>query len=56
VEKLFIGQIELGTSDSTPKDAAPKGAVRFNSDPKSGGPAGWVSLGGGAWSRFGTLG
>jgi hypothetical protein len=56
VEKLFIGQIELGTSDSTPKDAAPKGAVRFNSDPKSGGRAGWVSLGGGAWSRFGTLG
>lgn len=56
VEKLFLGQLELGSSASTPKDAAPKGSVRFNSDPKSGGPAGWVSLGGGAWSRFGTLG
>lgn len=56
VEKLFLGQLEVGSSDSTPKDAAPKGSVRFNSDPKSGGPAGWVSLGGGAWSRFGTLG
>lgn len=56
VEKLFLGQLEVGSSDSTPKDVAPKGSVRFNSDPKSGGPAGWVSLGGGAWSRFGTLG
>lgn len=56
IDKLFIGQVELGTSGGTPKDAAPKGSIRFNSDPKSGGPAGWVSLGGGAWSRFGTLG
>lgn len=56
VQKLFIGPMELGSSAGTPSDVAPKGAVRFNSDPKSGSAAGWVSLGGGAWSRFGTLG
>jgi hypothetical protein len=56
VQKLYIGQVELGTSDGTPNDTAPKGSVRFNSSPIPGGPAGWVSLGGGAWSRFGTLG
>jgi len=56
VQKLFIKQIEIGTSDGTPKDAATKGAVRFNNNPVPGGPAGWISLGGGAWSRFGTLG
>jgi hypothetical protein len=56
IQKLYINNVELGTSDSTPKDAATKGAVRFNNNPTPGGPAGWISLGGGAWSRFGTLG
>lgn len=56
VQKLFVGQVEFGTSDGTPNDSAPKGSVRFNNNPIPGGPAGWVSLGGGAWSRFGTLG
>jgi hypothetical protein len=56
IQKLYIGQVELGTSEATPNDSAPKGSVRFNSNPNPGGPAGWISLGGGAWSRFGTLG
>ena len=56
VNKLFLGAVEIGTDTGTPKDAAPKGSVRFNSNPGPGAPAGWVSLGGGAWSRFGTLG
>lgn len=56
INKLYVGTVELGTSDSTPKDAAPKGSVRFNTNPLPGAPAGWVSLGNGAWSRFGTLG
>jgi hypothetical protein len=56
VQKLYIRQIEVGISDGTPKDSAAKGAIRFNSNPVPGGPAGWISLGGGAWSRFGTLG
>jgi hypothetical protein len=55
VEKLFIGQIQLGTTDRTPGHDAPKGTVLFNSNPAPGQPAGWVSLGGAAWSRFGTL-
>jgi len=55
VQKLYIKQVEIGTSDGTPKDAAAKGAIRFNNNPVPGGPAGWISLGGGAWSRFGTL-
>jgi hypothetical protein len=55
VEKLFIGQIQFGTTDRTPGHDAPKGSVLFNSDPSPGQPAGWVSLGGAAWSRFGTL-
>ena len=56
IQKLYLNNVELGTSDGTPKDSATKGAIRFNNNPVPGGPAGWISLGGGAWSRFGTLG
>ncbi len=56
VKKLYLDAVELGTSDGTPKDSAVKGTVRFNSNPVPGGPAGWVSMGNGVWSRFGTLG
>ena len=56
IQKLYLNNVELGTSDGTPKDSAIKGAIRFNNNPVPGGPAGWISLGGGAWSRFGTLG
>lgn len=55
VNQLFIGQQEIGFSDRTPDRAAPKGSVWFNSAPGPGQPAGWISLGNGAWSRFGTL-
>lgn len=55
VQRLTLNNIELGFSDSTPNGASPKGTVLFNSNPTPGSPAGWISLGGGAWSRFGTL-
>lgn len=56
VQKLFIGQAEIGTSDSTPSGSATRGSVMFNSNPTPGSPAGWISLGNGVWSRFGSLG
>lgn len=56
INQLYIGQQEIGFSAGTPGQAAPKGSVMFNSTPGPGQPAGWISLGGGAWSRFGTLG
>lgn len=55
INQLYIGQQEIGFSAGTPGQAAPKGSVMFNSTPGPGQPAGWVSLGNGAWSRFGTL-
>lgn len=55
INQLFIGQQEIGFSAGTPSQAAPKGSVLFNSAPGPGQPAGWLSLGNGVWSRFGTL-
>lgn len=55
VNQLYIGQQEIGFSAGTPGQAAPKGSVLFNSNPGPGQPAGWLSLGNGVWSRFGTL-
>jgi len=43
INELYIGQQQIGFSAGTPA-------------PGPGQPAGWISLGGGAWSRFGTLG
>jgi hypothetical protein len=56
IQRLFLGGVEIGTTDQSPAGAAPRGSVMFNNNPTPGSPAGWVSLGNGAWSRFGTLG
>ena len=56
VQKIKLNGTELGKSDRPPTHDAPPGSVVFNSAPVLGGPAGWMSLGGGTWSRFGTLG
>lgn len=55
INELYIGQQQIGFSEGTPAHAATKGSVLFNSAPGPGQPAGWISLGNGAWSRFGTL-
>lgn len=55
INELYIGQQQIGFSAGTPAHAATKGSVLFNSAPGPGQPAGWISLGNGAWSRFGTL-
>lgn len=56
VARLFVNHTEFGTCDGTPNFESAKGSVMFNNNPIPGGPAGWVCLGGAAWSRFGTLG
>ena len=56
IQRLFLGGVEIGTTDQAPASGAPRGSVMFNNNPTPGSPAGWVSLGNGAWSRFGTLG
>jgi hypothetical protein len=55
INELYIGQQQIGFSAGTPAHGATKGSVLFNSAPGPGQPAGWISLGNGAWSRFGTL-
>jgi hypothetical protein len=56
VQKMELGGRQFFVSDKAPTTDAPPGSVAFNSAPVPGGAAGWISLGGGTWSRFGTLG
>ena len=56
VNRFFLRGTEIGVVDATPSTAAPRGSVMFNGNPTPGSPAGWISLGDGAWTRFGTLG
>lgn len=56
VQRLTIKNISITTASSTPNTDMPRGTVAFNENPALGQPIGWVSLGGGAWTRFGTIG
>jgi hypothetical protein len=56
VKKLTINKITIISAASTPSDAQPRGTVAFNENPAPGQPVGWVSLGNGSWSKFGTVG
>jgi hypothetical protein len=56
VKKLQINKVSLISVATTPNDAQPKGTVAFNENPAPGQPIGWVSLGGGSWAKFGTVG
>jgi hypothetical protein len=56
VQKLQVNKVNLISSNGTPSTAEPKGTVAFNENPAPGQPIGWVSLGNGAWAKFGTVG
>lgn len=55
VKELTIGKTRIVTNDSKPMESAPKGTIVLNSNPESGAPIGWVSLGIGKWHGFGTI-
>jgi hypothetical protein len=55
VQKLKVEGVDIGTSRTPPSHVAPPGSLMLNSAPSMGSAAGWVSLGGGTWARFGTL-
>jgi hypothetical protein len=56
MQKMELGGRQIFMSDKAPTADMLPGSVAFNSSPIPGGAAGWISLGGGTWSRFGTLG
>jgi hypothetical protein len=56
IQKMKLGGTDFGKSAVAPTHDAAPGSVMFNSAPVLGGPVGWMSLGGGVWSRFGSLG
>jgi hypothetical protein len=56
LQKIELGGRQFFVSDKAPTSDAPPGSFAFNSAPTPGGAAGWVSLGGGTWARFGSLG
>jgi len=55
VNKLTINKVSVTSSPGVPASDQPRGTVAFNENPAPGQPIGWVSLGGGAWSKFGTI-
>jgi hypothetical protein len=55
VRSLTVNQVQLTSSPGAPKDSLPVGTVAFNEKPGPGKPVGWVSLGNGSWSAFGTV-
>lgn len=55
INDLVLNGVQFGMATGTPNHSAPKGSVMFNGNPSPGSPAGWISLGGGAWTRFGSL-
>jgi hypothetical protein len=56
VQRLQVNKISIISAASTPSGHEPKGTVAFNENPAPGQPIGWVSLGNGSWSKFGTVG
>jgi hypothetical protein len=56
VLKIQVNKIHITSSTGTPSGNEPRGTVAFNENPAPGQPIGWVSLGNGSWSRFGTVG
>ena len=56
IKKMRVDEMEIGGSNEPPSHVAKAGSVMFNTRPVPGGVAGWISLGGGVWARFGNLG
>jgi hypothetical protein len=56
VQRLQVNKINLISVASTPNNNEPRGTVAFNENPAPGQPIGWVSLGNGAWAKFGIVG
>ena len=55
IKRLVVGKVAVISAPGVPGVEMPKGTVAFNENPEPGQPIGWVSLGGGAWSKFGTV-
>jgi hypothetical protein len=55
IKRLNVAKVSVMSAPSLPNWAEPKGTVAFNENPGIGQPIGWVSLGNGAWSKFGSI-
>lgn len=55
-QRMTIKGMEISSAAEAPSHDANPGSIVFTATPIPGGPVGWMSLGGGKWSRFGTLG
>jgi hypothetical protein len=55
IDKLVLAGRNIGVTKGVPGDAAKKGDIRLNEDPKPGNPIGWVCIDGIRWSAFGRI-
>ena len=55
IDKLVLAGRNIGVTKGLPGDAAKKGDIRLNEDPKPGDPIGWVCIDGIRWSAFGRI-
>jgi hypothetical protein len=55
LQQVTVNKVTITSAASVPTNDQPRGTVAFNENPSPGQPIGWVSLGGGAWSKFGTI-
>lgn len=55
VKQLTVNKISIISTPQVPSGIYPKATVAFNENPAPGQPIGWVSLGNGSWSKFGTI-
>lgn len=56
VKSFDIDGVKMIAADAVPSFALPVGVIAWNRKPAQGSSIGWVSMGNGAWARFGILG
>jgi hypothetical protein len=56
VKSFDIDGVRMIAVDAVPNFTAPVGVIAWNRKPAQGSSIGWVSMGNGAWARFGILG
>lgn len=55
VKSITVNNVTITSSPGNPTADLPRGTVSFNETPSAGQPVGWISLGNGSWSSFGTV-
>ena len=55
IETLRVGNVPMSSASAIPNYGAITGTLVWNESPNSGGPVGWVCLGGSRWAKFGII-